>query len=150
MNDILVLTFRYLFPVLAGDSLRIYNICKELSKEYSLTLLSFCESADVAEPDRDVFSNVYRVRLPKWRSLSQVLWALPFQPDCLLQVAYYYSARFQDKVNALLDQHRLCLAHAPRTGQYVRGKSCVKKVLAFTDANAMNYERVGKSTERAT
>jgi glycosyltransferase involved in cell wall biosynthesis len=144
MNDILVLTFRYPFPVLAGDSLRIYNICKELSKEYSLTLLSFCESADIAEPDRDIFSNVYRVRLPTWRSLSQVLWALLFQPDRPLQVAYYHSARFQDKVDALLDQHRLCLAHDPRTGQYVRGKSSVKKVLELTDANAMNYERVGK------
>ncbi|EAV5858448.1 glycosyl transferase family 1, partial [Salmonella enterica] len=43
---ILVLTPRYPFPVVGGDRLRIYKICKELSKNYNLTLLSLCDKKE--------------------------------------------------------------------------------------------------------
>ncbi|HAP1461403.1 TPA: glycosyl transferase family 1, partial [Escherichia coli] len=42
-KQILVLTPRFPFPVIGGDRLRIYKICKELSKHYDLTLLSLCD-----------------------------------------------------------------------------------------------------------
>ncbi|EPJ5086310.1 glycosyl transferase family 1, partial [Escherichia coli] len=46
MKKILVLTPRFPYPVIGGDRLRIYKICEELSKRYSLTLLSLCENND--------------------------------------------------------------------------------------------------------
>ncbi|RJJ96522.1 glycosyl transferase family 1, partial [Escherichia coli] len=45
-KQILVLTPRFPFPVIGGDRLRIYKICKELSKHYDLTLLSLCDKRE--------------------------------------------------------------------------------------------------------
>lgn len=72
---ILVLTPRYPFPVVGGDRLRIYKICKELSKNYNLTLLSLCDKKEELdyEYDEQVFCSVHRVYLPKIRSLINVV-----------------------------------------------------------------------------
>jgi len=41
---ILVLASRFPYPVIGGDRLRIYQICKLLATAHDLTLLCFCES----------------------------------------------------------------------------------------------------------
>ena len=139
---ILVLTPRYPYPVVGGDRLRIYEICKELSKNYDLTLLSLCETQEElnsALPTDGVFSQVERVYLPKWRSALNSLFALPFATP--LQIAYYRSSAFAQRVDQLIDQHDLCLAHLIRTGDYVR-QSRIPTVLEMTDARSLNYQRV--------
>ena len=50
MKTILVLTSRFPYPVIGGDRLRIYEVCKELSKKYSLTLASNCIGKFVVKP----------------------------------------------------------------------------------------------------
>lgn len=67
-KQILVLTPRFPFPVIGGDRLRIYKICKELSKHYDLTLLSLCDKREELnyEYDREVFSSVHRVMTPTY------------------------------------------------------------------------------------
>ncbi|EAA7984254.1 glycosyl transferase family 1, partial [Salmonella enterica] len=45
-SKILILTPRFPYPVVGGDRLRIYRICKELSKYYTLDLLSLCDSIE--------------------------------------------------------------------------------------------------------
>lgn len=148
---LLVLTPRYPYPVVGGDRLRIYQVCKELAKRYRLTLLSLCDSkAEMLMPESDdgVFTNIHRVFLPKWRSQLNVLLALPTGTP--LQVAYYRSSEFRTLLNELLPQHDLCLAHLIRTGDYVRSLSQIPTVLEMTDAISLNYERVksrgGKKT----
>lgn len=139
---ILILTPRYPYPVVGGDRLRIYEICKELCKRYDLTLLSLCETLDEmnsALPTDGVFSRVERVYLPKWRSALNSLVALPFSTP--LQIAYYRSSLFTQRVEQLVDQHDLCLAHLIRTGDYVR-RSRIPTVLEMTDAISLNYQRV--------
>ena len=140
---ILILTPRFPYPVIGGDRLRIYYICKELSKEYSLTLLSLCETAEEMKmdvPSDDVFTQVERVFLPKWKSYLNCLISLPTNKP--LQVAYYSSSVFKQKVDELVIQHDLALAHLIRTGHYLHN-SDIPKVLEMTDAISMNYERVG-------
>jgi len=139
---ILVLTPRYPYPVVGGDRLRIYEICKELSKRYDLTLLSLCETQEElnsALPSDGIFSQIERVYLPKWRSALNSLFALPFATP--LQIAYYRSSVFAKRVEQLIDQHDLCLAHLIRTGDYVR-QSRIPTVLEMTDAISLNYKRV--------
>ena len=63
MKKILVITPRFPYPVIGGDRLRIYEICKELSRKYSLTLVSLCESNEEMTypiPDDGVYTSVYR------------------------------------------------------------------------------------------
>lgn len=77
-KQILVLTPRFPFPVIGGDRLRIYKICKELSKHYDLTLLSLCDKREELnyEYDREVFSSVHRVYLSKKKSILNVIFSL--------------------------------------------------------------------------
>ncbi|THB65914.1 MAG: glycosyltransferase [Gammaproteobacteria bacterium] len=140
----LVLTPRFPFPVIGGDRLRIYFLCKELSKEYDLTLLSLCETQEEMEMDVSydkVFSRVERVFLPKWRSYINCLLSLPTKKP--LQVAYYHSIHFKNKIHELLPGHAGGLAHLVRTGGYIKSLD-IPKFLEMTDAISMNYERVGK------
>lgn len=145
---ILVLTPRYPYPVVGGDRLRIYALCRELARHHELTLLSLCETEEELHspcPVDGVFANIERVLLPRWRSLLGVLTALPGRTP--LQIAYYRSPEFAERVQALLPKHDLCVAHLIRTGEYVRS-SPVPVVLEMTDAISMNYQRVrelGKS-----
>lgn len=142
-KQILILTPRFPYPVIGGDRLRIYYLCKELSHEYDLTLLSLCESNEEMTtdiPNDGVFSRVERVYLPKWKSYLNCLLALPTTKP--LQVAYYSSSVFRKKVAELMPNHDFALAHLIRTGHYIRNYN-TPKVLEMTDAISMNYERVG-------
>ncbi|CUH70210.1 sugar transferase, PEP-CTERM/EpsH1 system associated [Thalassovita autumnalis] len=111
MNDadkkrLLVLTPRLPYPVMGGDRLRIYQVCKALSARYSLTLLSLCETReemDCVIPNDGVFHRVERVLLTKARSYLNTLMVLPTPTP--LQVGYYRSAAFQEAVNRLLPEH---------------------------------------------
>lgn len=139
---ILVLTPRFPYPVVGGDRLRIFEICRELARHHDLTLLSFCESREemtTIPPDDGVFKRIERVLLPKWRSVLNVLAALP--GGMPLQIAYYQSGAFANRVQALLPEHDICLAHLIRTGHYVR-QAKIPTVLEMTDAISMNYKRV--------
>lgn len=137
----LVLTPRFPYPVVGGDRLRIYQICRALSQDFHLTLLSFCESpAELNDqPDDSVFDSIHRVFLPRWRSYCNTLAAVPGRMP--LQLAYYRSATFAHRVAELLPRHDIALAHLIRTGQYLEqaDKPCI---LEMTDAISLNYERM--------
>jgi glycosyltransferase involved in cell wall biosynthesis len=142
MKKILVLTPRFPYPVIGGDRLRIYFLCKELAKEYDLTLLSLCESEEEMDMDisfDNLFTTVERVFLPKWRSYINCFFALASKTP--LQVAYYRSEEYRRKLQKLLPIHDGALAHLVRTGDYLLDAD-IPKVLEMTDAISMNYERV--------
>ncbi|RQV18490.1 glycosyltransferase [Burkholderia cenocepacia] len=141
-KKLLVLTPRFPYPVIGGDKLRIYHLCKVLSRHYSLTLLSLCESPDelrVELPDDGVFDRVERVFLSRARSYVNTLLALPTRTP--LQVAYYRSRAFEAAVSRLLPSHDGVLVHLVRCAEYVR-KSDKPRILEMTDAISLNYSRV--------
>jgi glycosyltransferase involved in cell wall biosynthesis len=141
-KKLLVLAPRFPYPVIGGDKLRIYHLCKALSRQYSLTLLSLCETReelDCALPDDGVFDRVERIFLSKARSYVNTLLALPTRTP--LQVAYYRSRAFAAAVSRLLPAHDGALVHLVRCAEYVR-KSDKPRVLEMTDAISLNYSRV--------
>lgn len=140
-KKILVLTPRFPYPVIGGDRLRIFELCRELSKEYDITLLSLCEDKHELKyniPSDGVFSNVVRVYLPKWKSYFNCVRALPSSMP--LQVAYYNSGEFKKKVSLLAPDHDVVIPHLIRTANYAKNLPQVK-VLEMTDAISMNYKR---------
>ena len=142
MKKILVLTPRFPYPVIGGDRLRIYEICKELSRNYELTLVSLCdtnEELDMETPDDNIFSSIYRVYLPKWKSYINTLLAIPSNTP--LQVAYYKSSEYSKLISSLCSQHDFILPHLIRVAGYVKNVD-KPKVLEMTDAISMNYNRV--------
>lgn len=141
-KNILVLTPRFPYPVIGGDKLRIYQVCKQLSRNYNLTLLSLCETEEEIDyliPDDGVFKSVERVLLPKWKSYINTLCALPTRLP--LQIAYYRSHSFDDAIKRLLPSHDGILSHLIRCGDYVLDVD-VPKILEMTDAISLNYNRV--------
>ncbi|HGX8441146.1 TPA: glycosyltransferase family 4 protein [Escherichia coli] len=140
-KQILVLTPRFPFPVIGGDRLRIYKICKELSKHYDLTLLSLCDKREELnyEYDREVFSSVHRVYLSKKKSILNVIFSL--FSNTPLQIGYYKSKEFEDKLKQLLPEHSATLSHLIRVGDYVKENKDIN-FLEMTDAISLNYKRV--------
>lgn len=142
MANILILTPRFPYPIVAGDTLRIHHICKELSRDHSLTLLSMCATKEeiTQNVDSEVFDRVERVYHPTWRAVLSTLRAvLTGEP---LQLGYYASARFKKRVDELLPTCDLAIAHLVRMGQYLDDCTSVPTVLEMTDALSLNYQRV--------
>lgn len=141
-RNLLVLTPRFPYPVIGGDRLRIYQLCKALSERFSLTLLSLCETdAEMAMPlpTDGVFDRVERVFLSRSRSYLNTLLALGTTTP--LQVAYYRSAKFAKAVDRLMPEHDGVLSHLIRCAEYVKG-SDKPRILEMTDAISLNYQRV--------
>ncbi|MCU0036427.1 glycosyltransferase family 4 protein [Escherichia coli] len=141
MKKILVLTPRFPYPVIGGDRLRIYKICEELSKRYSLTLLSLCENNDEMSyhPDDGVFTDIIRIKQSKILSYLNVLKALISGKP--LQIAYYKNRHYKNKLKHIIDDYDATLSHLIRVGDYVKDMSGIH-ILEMTDAISMNYERV--------
>jgi len=147
---ILILTPRLPYPVIGGDKIRIYNICKILSEAgHQLTLLSFVENKNEAElaqnhPDKRIFSRVSTIVLSKQKSwFNSFIGLFRRWP---LQISYYQSK----KMTSLADKeiasgnYDAILVHLIRMAPYAMKHSNVKKVLEMTDAISMNYSRSGK------
>lgn len=140
-KKILVLTPRFPYPIIGGDRLRIYKLCKELSEKYDLTLLSLCDDPSEmnAVIQDNVFTDIHRVFLPKNKSYFNVFKALPTRTP--LQVAYYRSATFQEKVNELIEGVDAVFCHLIRVADYVKNNDVIK-FIDMTDAISLNYSRV--------
>jgi glycosyltransferase involved in cell wall biosynthesis len=138
---LLVLTPRFPYPTIGGDRIRIIHLCRALSREFELTLLSLCDNREEMrfEPHDGLFKHIWRVYLPRWRSYLNTLRALPGSRP--LQLAYYDCPAFRERVEILLPYHDTVLAHLIRTGQYVLD-SPIPRVLEMTDAISMNYLRM--------
>ncbi|MBB3294940.1 glycosyltransferase involved in cell wall biosynthesis [Mitsuaria sp. BK045] len=142
MKSLLILTPRFPYPVVGGDRLRIYQLCRALAGQYRLTLLSLCETPEemtMAVPADGVFHRVERVYLPKWRSWLNTALALPGRTP--LQVAYYRHAGFRRRALELMAEHDGALAHLIRVGDVIKDAPG-PKFLEMTDAISLNYERI--------
>jgi glycosyltransferase involved in cell wall biosynthesis len=144
---LLILTPRFPFPVVGGDRLRIYQMCKALAARYELTLLSLCETREemALQVDDPVFARIERFYLPKWRSMVNTALALPTRTP--LQVAYYRHRGFFKRAAELVSEHDGLLAHLIRVGDGVRSLPG-KKFLEMTDAISLNYSRVREVEQR--
>jgi len=142
---LLVLTPRFPYPTIGGDRIRILHLCRALSREFELTLLSLCETREEMqlEPHDGLFKHIWRVHLPRWRSYLNTVCALPGSRP--LQLAYYDCAAFRERVEILLPYHDAAVAHLIRTGQYLLD-SPIPRVLEMTDAISLNYLRMRQTS----
>jgi glycosyltransferase involved in cell wall biosynthesis len=146
MKSLLVVTPRYPYPVIGGDRLRIYHVCKALSEHFKLTLLSLCDTEDQMLspiPDDGVFDRIERVYLSRGVSRLKAFFAAP--TGLPLQVAYYRSDTLRERIAQEASKHDGLLAHLIRTGDAIRHLP-QPKFLEMTDAISLNYKRI--SSER--
>jgi glycosyltransferase involved in cell wall biosynthesis len=141
---VLVLAPRFPYPALSGGKVVLLHLARAL-RNYDVTLLSFCGSREEMEfePSDGLFSEIHKVYLPKAQSVRNVLRALPTRTP--LQLAYYRSDAYQRKLEDLLPQHDLVIAHLIRTGQYIEeSASGVPRILLMSDAISLAYQRMAE------
>ena len=141
-QKILIVTPRFPFPVIGGDRLRIFQICKALSRDFDLHLVSLCDSRQELSFDilsQNIFYRVDRIYQPKWASLLRCLFSL--FSNIPLQVAYYQNQSFEKLVRKLMADKVAVLCHLIRTAQYGEEANIVN-FLEATDAISLNYSRL--------
>ncbi len=138
---LLVLAPRYPYPVIGGDRLRIHHLCAVLAASYRLTLLSMSEepAGSIPAPPEGIFEEVETVPLKRWRSRLNCLFALPTREP--LQLAYYSSPAFAERVAELAPRHDAILCHLIRAADYALPFD-MPRILEMTDAISLNYKRV--------
>ncbi|WP_176494470.1 glycosyltransferase [Cobetia sp. 5-25-4-2] len=139
-DKLFVITPRLPYPPIGGDKLRIYNICKVLSKDYDLVLYSTCESKDELDiiDQESVFSECNVYYLPKWKSYLNMLKAIVKRMP--LQAYYYYSSSLHKELKKAIKSDDKALCHLIRTSLYL-DDFCGHKVIELTDAISLNYSR---------
>lgn len=145
---VLVVTPRIPYPVVGGDKLRIYEICRELSRHAEITLLTLCETAEELRTPlpEDIFTRVHKVLLPKWRSyLGTVRALITGRP---LQLGYFWSAELKVAVRREATRHDVVVGHLIRVADYLEDLAC-PVALELTDAISLSYRRVKESGQRS-
>ena len=141
-QKILVVTPRFPFPVVGGDRLRIFQICKALSQDFDLHLVSLCDSRQEMDFDirmQNIFYQIDRIYQPKWVSALRCL--LSLLSSTPLQVAYYQNQSFEQLVRKSMADKAAVLCHLIRTAQYGEEANIVN-FLEATDAISLNYSRL--------
>ncbi len=142
---LLVLTSRFPYPVVGGDRLRIWQVCRALASRFDLTLLSLVETEAervAPVPDDGVFVATERFVLPRWRSWLNSALALPTRTP--LQQAYYRHGGLARRAADLARTHDGVLAHLLRTAP-VALRLPPPRFCELTDAISLNYERAAEN-----
>lgn len=144
-KKVLVVSYRIPYPLNYGFSIRAYNICKLLSKEYNLDLLTISEGkipVEHIEALKKIFEKVTIFSHPKIK-----FWLNAFRGLILgdsLQTHYHL---FRDAKNWLLSHYReydLIFGVHMRMGHYLNVIKDIPVAIDFIDAVSLNYQEAGK------
>ena len=139
-KKIMVVTPRFPLPLIGGDRIRIFYMCRELAKKYDLDLFSLAQTPEelVTPSDPAVFRRTERFRMPKHQSLLGVARAAAMGAP--LQTGYFYSGAMRRRLAAVASEYDAILAHLIRVVPMLPpGNRPV--FLEMTDAISLVYER---------
>ena len=147
MKKILMVSYRFPYPLIAGSRIRIYNIGKILAEKYQVDLLSINEG-DIANEDikeiEKIFNKVIPFSFNPIRFKINTLKGL-FSKDSL-QIYYHHF----DKVQKWIDQHYkeydLIFCVHIRMTKYLKNINNVPRVIDFIDATSLNYQEAQKNS----
>lgn len=141
MHKLLIISTRLPYPLMGGDRIRIYNVCKLLARGYVVDLLVIHEG-NVNQNDVDEISKLgvnvilfeYSSLRFKLNTLLGVISKLP------LQVKYYFFGKVQRWIDEHIGEYDLVFCNHIRSGEYVKDKN-IPKIIDLHDAISMNYSR---------
>ena len=146
--NVLLVTPRFPYPTLTGDTLTVFHLLKHFSQRHSIDLVS-CAS-DVPEPDHvaavaEFCRTIRTVRIPPFQSLVQGAGAMLLRKP--LQSTWFYTARAARTIEKMVRSNRydVLYAHTIRTARYfvdLRSPSTALRVLAMQISMKLNYQRL--------
>lgn len=145
------------YPPYRGDKLKIYNLANELCKNHELHLITIAENQedvssinellkptdylDDNENRRFLFHSIQFEYRPKWKSaLSAIFGIFGKRP---LQVAYFRSKSFADRLNKTLKENQYDAIHIQhlRMAQYFETEVPNHAILDLPDAFSLYWKR---------
>jgi sugar transferase (PEP-CTERM/EpsH1 system associated) len=133
------------YPPFRGDKLKIFNLAVCLAPKHELHLITFYETKRELSYEAellDVFTTVTLIPLKKWQCLLQTVLTL-FIPGKPLQVGYFQSKKFKNKLKHTLDNiqpHAIHVQHL-RMAQQIPSEYMSKALLDLPDAISLYYQR---------
>lgn len=139
-----MITPRVPYPPLKGDQVIYYNRIKVLSKNHQITLLTFYENDTELKNLSKITpfcSEVISVKLPLYKSYFNVLKGIFSEKP--LQVSYYNSRIFKEKLNQLLEKNTYDIVHFHmlRLGEYGLSINNTPKIIELIDSMILNMSR---------
>ena len=142
--NILYLTTRFPFPLDKGDKLRDYHHIKGLSKNHSITLVSFATSKTKVEHEDRLQKYCDKIILVRKRTPLRVLKTILSVGSKLpFQVTFYKSKAMAKEVHTLLSDYNydLLYTHLIRMAQYFINIKNIPKVIDISDAISKSLSR---------
>ena len=144
MKRILVITSREIFPIWGGDRLRIFNICKHLSKTHILDLVSLTDNKNFNYKNcpelTEVFKNSHSIYHSHKKAIANVLTG--FWKPRSVQEYFYKNKELFKHIDSVKSNYDFVLCHLFRMEQYLHGFPEEQCVVELTDSLAMNYNRL--------
>lgn len=141
---IMVLTSRFPFPLEKGDKLRAYHQLRELSKRFSIVLVSVSDEPVLEEHMQELTpycKSIHWYKLDKLGLLFQLL--LGMFSSKPIQVHYFYRFRIHQKIRAIITKEnpQSIYCQLIRMAEYVKNEHHVPKTLDYMDALSKGMQR---------
>jgi sugar transferase (PEP-CTERM/EpsH1 system associated) len=147
MKKILIISYRFPYPLIDGSRIRIYNIGKILAKKYQADLLAINEGKIAIEHIKEM-ENIFNKVIPYsfnpiWFKLNTLKGL--FSKNSL-QIYYHYFKKVQEWINQHYTEYDLIFCVHIRMTKYLRKITNIPKVIDFIDATSINYQEAQKNS----
>jgi len=143
-KKILMISYRFPFPLIGGAQIRVYQIGRSLSEKYQVDLLALNEGKVNHKYLRDL-ENTFRKIIsfpfnPIRFKLNAVRGLLSNEP---LETYYFYFGKARRWIAEHYHEYDLTFCVDVRMAKYLKGIK-TRKVIDFIDATSLYYERAAK------
>jgi len=147
MKKILMMSYRFPYPLIDGSRIRIYNIGKMLAEKYQVDLLAINEG-DIAieniRKTKNIFNKVIPFSFnPIWFKINTLKGI--FSKDSL-QIYYHHFNKVQKWIDLHYNEYDLIFCVHIRMTKYLRNANSIPKVIDFIDATSINYQEAQKNS----
>jgi len=145
---ILILSYRFPYPLIDGSRIRIYNIARMLALKYQVDLLAINEGDIPGEHIREIekiFNKVILFSFNPARFKMNSIKGLFSKKS--LQIYYYYFNQVQKWINQHLSEYDLLFCIHIRMTRYLSKINNIPKVIDFVDATSINYQEAQKNSK---
>ena len=147
MKKILMISYRFPYPLIDGSRIRIYNIGKILAERYQVDLLAINEGK-IAIGDIEETEKIFNKVIPF--SFNPVLFKINtlrglFSKNSL-QIYYHYFKKVQEWINQHYSEYDLIFCVHIRMTKYLEKIKNITKVIDFIDATSINYQEAQRNS----
>ncbi|MDK2801423.1 MAG: hypothetical protein PWQ70_3042, partial [Clostridiales bacterium] len=148
MKRILLVSYRFPYPLIDGSKIRIYNISKILAQKYQVDLLAINEGPVADEHLKElerVFNKVIVYPFRPIRFKINTLKGLLSKDS--LQIYYHHFDKVQRWIDEYHADYDMLFCFHIRMTRYLRNITDRPKVIDFIDATSINYREAQEVTK---